>query len=897
MTDSIEKLRPDRDLQCYFQQPSSIAALSGASESGFTVSGSWRLQSDWAVVEWSRDNVFEHPAFRNLPDGDLSGLTLSYEETRTNCIPMDSDLFWAVEWPFLRVWLEGDTDPHLVRLSDYATPIGGSGVPATAMLELGGTPTAGDYIGAAWQDEQYNYLVAGADTLATAVAALAAIINDPNVGSTTVQASAVGAQITLTSTIPGANWNRIGVYGYVSGARTEQWQPWYATFSGGVSPSQWRVDLDFGSLTDKDQNSITMTAVRKMRWTYAADLQAGAFQRSEFQVQVSNWAVTGTNRAYSVAGPESVRIEDTEVAYTGTWTEEAGNYSGGTVHSTSTTNSGLSCAYRATVVHTLYLGVLRTQNSGQISIVVDGGTAVTKSLAIDDDDVLVRMALGAFGAGDHTVSITLSEPEGSEFHFDFLEMAAPSAELPAIDADQTLTLATDWDTYHSLCLAPERTAWMIYALGFHGRQNHYAGALWFFEMALAGQRYASGTVEFSGTPTFAYGMSTTVTVGTLAITHVHYIGDTAETVAKAFEQEINSGYLQYWALAQGDLLTIYSRDLIGAGTQTVLTATSTCADFHPQASGATLAGGSDGAWVTDLAATPRLNRAARDWNRAFFTALKGYGIDATAALSMELQFGDPSVAAGIAQRCPAGDPVLVNTPALQTNFSPTSIAFWEMAYHDLAQTMQDAGLQPFLQFGEVQWWYFRDSRSGMPYYDEFTLGAFQAQHGRAMDTITDENAAVSSCPDEVAFLPTLVGNFTDQVISYVRQSFPNCRFEVLYPLDVNATPLDLAVNYPGAAWTPQALDGLKTESFGYTSGRDLDKCLTSILLPQSRGFAPHQSAHLIGISDPVAPWLKELGLAKAAGVESIVLFALDQFCLIGYAAPLPGSSRWSGFQG
>jgi len=52
--------------------------------------------------------------------------------------------------------------------------------------------------------------------------------------------------------------------------------------------------------------------------------------------------------------------------------------------------------------------------------------------------------MGAFGAGDHTVSITLSEPEGSEFHFDFLEMAAPSAELPVIDADQTLTLATDW---------------------------------------------------------------------------------------------------------------------------------------------------------------------------------------------------------------------------------------------------------------------------------------------------------------------------------------------------------------------------------------------------------------------------------------------------------------------
>ena len=45
---------------------------------GFTVSGTWRQQFDWAVIEWNRDNVYEHPVFRNLPDGDLSGLTLTY---------------------------------------------------------------------------------------------------------------------------------------------------------------------------------------------------------------------------------------------------------------------------------------------------------------------------------------------------------------------------------------------------------------------------------------------------------------------------------------------------------------------------------------------------------------------------------------------------------------------------------------------------------------------------------------------------------------------------------------------------------------------------------------------------------------------------------------------------
>jgi len=91
--EQLTKLRPDRDLQCYFQRPSAAAALSGASASGFNVSGSWRQQFDWAVIEWNRDNVFEHPLLRNLPDGDLSGLVLSYEETRTNCIAMDSVLF------------------------------------------------------------------------------------------------------------------------------------------------------------------------------------------------------------------------------------------------------------------------------------------------------------------------------------------------------------------------------------------------------------------------------------------------------------------------------------------------------------------------------------------------------------------------------------------------------------------------------------------------------------------------------------------------------------------------------------------------------------------------------------------------------------------------------------
>src|SRR5260370_23029607 len=125
MSETLEKLRPDRDLQCYFQRPSAIAAFSETSATGYTVSGSWRQQFDWAVLEWNRDNVFEHPAFRNLPDGDLSGLTLQYEERREDCIRIDSDLYPTVDWPSLKICASvgGRESIHKVLVRNYHPPI------------------------------------------------------------------------------------------------------------------------------------------------------------------------------------------------------------------------------------------------------------------------------------------------------------------------------------------------------------------------------------------------------------------------------------------------------------------------------------------------------------------------------------------------------------------------------------------------------------------------------------------------------------------------------------------------------------------------------------------------------------------------------------------------------
>src|SRR5579883_512375 len=177
MSETLEKLRPDRDLQCYFFQPSAVAALSGTSANGFTLSGTWRQQFDWAVVEWNRDNVFEHPALRNLPDGDLSGLTLSYEETRNNCIGLDSDWYPTVDWPYLRIWAGVPEQVYKIRLADHATAVEGAYRSASAVFELQGAPTKDDHIELAWLDEHYTYRLYGTDTLETAASALADAVN------------------------------------------------------------------------------------------------------------------------------------------------------------------------------------------------------------------------------------------------------------------------------------------------------------------------------------------------------------------------------------------------------------------------------------------------------------------------------------------------------------------------------------------------------------------------------------------------------------------------------------------------------------------------------------------------------------------------------------------------
>jgi len=892
MSDTLSKLRPDRDLQCYYFEPSAIAALSGASETGFTVSGCWRSQSDWAVVEWNRDNVFEYPSLRNLPDGDLSGLKLSYQEARTNCIGFDSTWYPTVPWPNLRIWADagGVEQLYEVPLLQYATPLD-SAVPAAAQFELQGAPVTGDYIELAWLDQHFNYQFESGDTLSSAAAALAGIIT-ANQQTGLATATAAGATITLTYLgAVGSNGNRVGVYGTVSGSGAGYWEPAAALFQGGVSPAAWQVNLNFAGLTDVNGVAIpgvALTNVRKLRWTWAPEMQSASFARSEFSVVVSNWAVSGAGLAYQLAGPGSRRIEDNSstLTYSGTWVSEIGNYSGGSIQSTTAPGSAVECTYVSQFTHTLYLGTRALTNGGQVTVQVDGGTPVTINLALDGEDVLMRVPIGQQAASvEHSVSITASGAAGTLMYFDFLELAVPSSDVPVFPAMPTTAAATDWDTNHSLALAPERTAWLVDTLGLHGRLNHYAGALWFYELVCQGNQYAASTISFAGQPEFGSGGLTEIELDGTTLQHWNLIGDTAASIATCFELLINASSTEVWAEAEGTDLTITSRLLGSAGNSIAFSVSTNSTQFTATSTGSSLSGGQDGTWLTDLEVVPRMNRAARDWSLSYFQALNGYGISVTASFSMELGNGDPSTNAAIAQRYPDGTACTVNTPALQTNFGPESTAFWQQAYLDMAQVMLAAGITPYLQFGEVQWWYMA-ANGGMPFYDAYTTGGFETAYGQPMALIASQNADPALYPNECVFLPGLIGQFTQTIMSFVRESAPNAKFEVLYPPDVNNTPLNQLINYPTAYWTPTELACLKTENFTYTGDRNLDLARQSMQLPQQLGFPPAQSSHLVGISDYTTPWLKEWSLAVGAGMESVVLWALDQLCLIGYPLPL-----------
>jgi len=211
----------------------------------------------------------------------------------------------------------------------------------------------------------------------------------------------------------------------------------------------------------------------------------------------------------------------------------------------------------------------------------------------------------------------------------------------------------------------------------------------------------------------------------------------------------------------------------------------------------------------------------------------------------------------------------------------------------MAQVMTEAGQVPYLQFGEVQWWYFASDGSGLPFYDAYTTSQFASQFGRSMAIITGNTVQPSDHPQEAEFLPALIGAFTQAIQQFVTQSYSTAQFEVLYPCDTNDYPFTAVVNLPISNWTSTALNCFKTENFTFTGDYNLVLAGGSIDFPMTLGFPAARAAHLVGISGADTPWQKEANMATGTCLESVVLFALDQYCLIGYQPPCLSSDARS----
>src|SRR5690606_1138883 len=114
-------------------------------------------------------------------------------------------------------------------------------------------------------------------------------------------------------------------------------------------------------------------------------------------------------------------------------------------------------------------------------------------------------------------------------------------------------------------------------------------------------------------------------------THLNRAGDTAQSIAIAFALRINEGSTAVRVEDNGATLRILARRLGTDGNKITVSATPVTGTFYASTSGAHLTGGENGAWVTDIQATPKLNRAMRDWHRAFFAALAQENIDCVTA--------------------------------------------------------------------------------------------------------------------------------------------------------------------------------------------------------------------------------------------------------------------------
>ncbi len=204
----------------------------------------------------------------------------------------------------------------------------------------------------------------------------------------------------------------------------------------------------------------------------------------------------------------------------------------------------------------------------------------------------------------------------------------------------------------------------------------------------------------------------------------------------------------------------------------------------------------------------------------------------------------------------------------------------------------------------------------MAYYDQATSAAAQTALGRPLYQFIDQNddPTVNGSAD-ANFLAAQLKAHVDAIRTAVLASYPNTRFELLFPNDVNNPAcyhpanlpaqggrLNAAVNLP-AAWRSKAgsgLDRFKVEALSWgATYLNLDLATQAITFPftGTMSWAPADVAYLIPWFNGACPWASEYQLAASSGIGLINFWAYDHIALMSWPLPFPTPTRRSLFVG
>ena len=808
---TISKLEPHRTINLRgFDRRGAAASMHSASASGFSFSGCWSDQADFAVaVLFDADDVYGHLyTSRYLPDFSLAGVTLDFDLALSGCQNPISTKYQSVPWGSLGYITRAVGGGGAVTEVSGTAPLNVTaitgGAAASATFTLSGTPTTYDRVqivylgnivfdtgvGGAYSITTGQILADVAANLATMITAGAATSGAP------LTATSSGASVTVTCTQVGRDGNGIELLSMYKTTGNTAISPANAKLTGGADPTSIHVHLDFSALG--------LASVRQLWLTFAPALNYDsgsvnpslvAYAPSEWSAVFSNWTVgdPGGVTPLKLSGPGSVTIasDDSWAKLAGSgWTQLPGWYVGGFAWQSTNAGDEVTVTYSCQSAHNLYLGTAISMAGGTFNITVDGRTAVPVSgYALQSSGSPIygrRLIASGVAAGTHTVVLTVAS---GTCVFDYLQAAVLSDPVAPSVTYHSASCACDFDTAQTYQIAPARLLWILSQVGFAGDIDFYAGVFFALKRVRNGGNFHQATVTLAGTFSTGTGFGTGDAVffdisGT-SLGAAVYPADTLATLAQRLVNAISATFVGVCAAptSTAGQFTITSLSPINGFTLSVSASTGATGTISITGD---IGVGNEGTWAVDASQASPLNRAFVDYLTDLAALVKAAGQTMTVAFSQEL-LGPPdantsrgtwsqrfatgatvltatgfgswgagmveavsgsnpqtiqqtghgyvtgntvhiaqgsngavwsvtvtdanhyqltTLASGTAFTVAAGASTLIDLQTTQCNFNPATVtAYLTNCYLQAAGILSAAGLTPWLQLGEVGWWF------------------------------------------------------------------------------------------------------------------------------------------------------------------------------------------------